>query len=288
MLLLTHQDPMEMVEVLAYSTGKNLKMEQIKSDPFKSFEFKELLLHSSISITRIIVFYRPPIAVKNGHTHAAFLDDFSLLLEKLVSSTGRLLLAGDFNFHVNDPSDNTANKFLDLLSCFNLEVCNVYTPMHKNNNVLDLIVTRSGEETVLNLSVNDPVISDHFAVHCTLAIKRPPKAKLTISSRKLRTIDPDNLRRDIRSSALYNSPSQDITELCDQYDSVLLSILDKHAPLRTKIITSLCDLMLLGIARKSENRNQPAASLKGAGDAPNLNQTIDLMLINALLFRTPF
>ena len=132
---------------------KNLKMEQIKSDPFKSFEFKELLLHSSASIIRII------------------------------------------------------------------------------------IVTRPGEETVLNLSVNDPFISDHFAVHCTLAIKRPPKAKLTISSRKLRTIDPDNLRRDIRSSSLYNSPSQEITELCDQYDSVLLSILDKHAPLRTKIIT---------------------------------------------------
>ena len=42
---------------------------------------------------------------------------------------------------------------------------------------------------------------------------------------------------DIRSSALYNSPSQEIMELCDQYDSVLLSILDKHAPLRTKIIT---------------------------------------------------
>ena len=104
-----------------------------------------------------------------------------------MSSTGRLLLAGDFNFHVNDPSDNTANKFLDLLSCFNLEVCNIYTPTHKNNNVLDLIVTRSGEETVLNLSVNDPVISDHFAVHFTLAIKRPPKAKLTISSRKMRT-----------------------------------------------------------------------------------------------------
>ena len=144
-----------------------------------------------------------------------------------MSSTGRLLQAGD-----------TVNKFLDLLSCFNLEVCNVYTPTHRNNNVLDLIVTtRSGEETVLNLSVNDPVISDHFAVHCTLAIKRPPKARLTISSRKLCTINPDNLQHDIHSSALYNSPSQDITELCDQYDSVLLSIVDKHAPLRTKIIT---------------------------------------------------
>ena len=73
---------------------KNLKMEQIKSDPFKSFEFQELLLHSATSIILIIVIYRPPISVKNGHTHAAFLDDFSSLLERLVSSTGLLLLAG--------------------------------------------------------------------------------------------------------------------------------------------------------------------------------------------------
>ena len=48
------------------------------------------------------------------------------------------------------------------------------------------------------------------------------------------------------------------------------------------------DLMLLGIVRKSENKNQPAASLKGAGDAPNLNQTIDTMQINALLFGISF
>lgn len=33
--------------------------------------------------------------------------------------------------------------------------------------------------------------------------------------------------------------------------------------------------MLTGTARKSENRNQLAASFKGDGDAPNLNQTID-------------
>jgi len=161
-------------------------MEQIESDPFKSFEFKEVLLHSSASIIRII--YRPPISVKNGLTHPAFFDDLSSLLERLVSSTSRLLLAGDFNFHVNDPSDNTANKFLDLLSCFSSEVCKVQTPTHKYNNVLDLIVTRSNEETVLNLSVNDSVISDHFAVHCTLAIKRPLHLKLSSPSHHINCV----------------------------------------------------------------------------------------------------
>ena len=198
-----------------------------------------------------------------------------------MSSTGRLLLAGDFNFHVSDPSDNTAYKFLDLLSCFNLEVCNVYTPTHKNNNVLDLIDTRSGEETVLNLSVNDPVISDHFAVHCTLAIKRPPSHPVNcvpliqttygviFVPPPYTTHHPRILRNSVTSMTLFYFQSWTNMHLCAQK-------------------SSLCDLMLPGIARKSENRNQTAANLKGAGDAPNLNQTIDLMLINALLFRTPF
>ena len=52
--------------------------------------------------------------------------------------------------------------------------------------------------------------------------------------------------------------------------------------------SSLCDLMLLGAARKSKNRNQSAASLKSADDTSNLNQTIDPMQINPLLFGTPF
>ena len=57
-------------------------------------------------------------------------------------------------------------------------------------------------------------------------------------TRKLCNIDSDSLCTDIRSSSLYNSPSLDLSELCDQYDSVLSSILDKHAPLRKRVITT--------------------------------------------------
>ena len=170
----------------------NLKVQQLNSDPYKSFEFKELLLHSDNCITRIIIVYRPPINVKNGLTHAAFFYEFSMLLERLMSSPGNLLLNGDFNFYVNDPSDSTASQFLDLLNCFNLDIFNLCTPTHKNNNVLDLIITRSGKTFVSNLSVHDPVISDHFAVHCSLAIKKPPNAKLTVMTRKLCNIDSDS------------------------------------------------------------------------------------------------
>ena len=54
----------------------NLKVQQLNSDPYKSFEFKELLLHSDNCISRIIIVYRPPISVKNGRTHAGFFINF--------------------------------------------------------------------------------------------------------------------------------------------------------------------------------------------------------------------
>ena len=42
----------------------NLKVQQV---PYKSFEFKELLLHSDNCITRTIIVNRPPISVKNSN-----------------------------------------------------------------------------------------------------------------------------------------------------------------------------------------------------------------------------
>ena len=185
------------------------------------------MLQSDNCITRTIIVYRPPISVKNGLTHAVFFMNFPCYWIASVLSWN-VLLNGDFIFHVNDPSDSNASQFLDVLNCFNLDIFNLCTPTQKNNNVLDFIITGSGETSVSNLSVHDPVISDHFAVHCSLAMKKPPNVELTVITRKLCIIDEDSLCTGIRSCSLYNSPSLDLSELCDQYDSVLSSILDSH------------------------------------------------------------
>ena len=90
--------------------------------------------------------------------NALFFDEFSTLLEPLVSASSKLLLAGDLNFHVNNPSEGNAYQLLDVLICFNLNALSVNILIHKSNNLLDLIITRSGENTAFNLSwsVNDP------------------------------------------------------------------------------------------------------------------------------------
>ena len=49
-------------------------------------------------------------------------------------------------------------------------------------------------------------------------------------------MDYESFHLDILSSDLIKTPEKDLSALCQQYDSVLSSILDKHAPVSTKTL----------------------------------------------------
>ena len=214
---------------------KNLKIKKLQTRTFRSFELMEVLLHTSSLTMRIVVVYRPPPSSINGLTSSLFFTEFSSFLESMVSSPGKLLIVGDFNFAVNNGNDGAALNFLDLLNTFNLTQ-HIKVPTQKDNNTLDLIITREDELNATNFSVHDPVISHHLALHCNLHVDKPPNIKKRINYRKFRSINTDDFQRDIVNSALYSSPKTVLAELSDQYDSVLSSILDKHAPLQTKTV----------------------------------------------------
>ena len=113
---------------------------------------------------------------------------------------------------------------------------------HKDNHKLDLVIGRSNENLVADFHVHDPIISDHFAIHCKLNSDRPPNPKKTVSYRKLRSVNTDAFRQDILSAELLSTNSSDLISLCSfafrsRDDDVISAIVDKHAPLVTKTIT---------------------------------------------------
>ena len=187
---------------------------------------------------RVVTVYRPPPSSTNRYTVNMFLEEFPALLELLVLCPGKLILTGDFNFHVDDPSDSSALKFLDLLSSFNLHQ-HIDVPTHKDGHTLDLIITRSNEQPVSDFFVFDPLISDHFAKLCNLSLDKPSTQKQVITYRKLRSIDADAFRLDVTNSLLCQSPKSSLPELCDQYD-VLTSILYAYAPLQSMASYAFC------------------------------------------------
>jgi len=64
------------------------------------------------------------------------------------------------------------------------------------------------------------------------------RQKLKKQYRKIRGVDPIEFRNDVMASTLFSSPASNVNDLCEQYDSELSKIVDLHAPLKTRFVTS--------------------------------------------------
>lgn len=80
---------------------------------YRSFEFTDCSLDYSSSSLRIVVVYRPPPSEKNRLNVSLFLDEFSSLLERLITTSSPLIIDGDFNFYLYDECHRAASRFQD-------------------------------------------------------------------------------------------------------------------------------------------------------------------------------
>ena len=102
---------------LLYKTLLNPK--QVMHEYFsqiKSFEAISVQIKVLSQITHIVILYRPP----NSASIELFMDEFGSLLEMYTNKPGSLIIAGDFNFHIDDKSDSAAKSFMSLIESFNL------------------------------------------------------------------------------------------------------------------------------------------------------------------------
>ena len=202
-----------------------------------SFEFADCVISYLSTTLQIVVVYRPPPSRKNHLNVTVFLEEFSSFLERIVTTTRPLIIIGDYNFHLDNKNDRSAARFKEQLDAFSL-VQHVRESTHKSGHTLDLVITRVGEETVRNVRVTDPAISDHCAVHCeTLCLIKPSFEKREVSYRKLRSLDNELLIQDILKATLMNHGLTDVKSLVNCYYKTLRSLLDKHAPEKSRIMT---------------------------------------------------
>ena len=213
---------------------------------FKSFEYMECLVKLGNVWLRIVTVYRPTPSRSNGFTVRQFINEFTTLLEVLTVSQGQLLILGDFNFHVDDLNDCCTKQFLNLLLSFNL-VQHVLDPTHELGHCLDLVITRSSDNMLCNLTVRNPCLSDHYAVTFNVLHKKIKYKQETISYRPYKHIKENDFIRDVANISPFISsnctkdnslitPSH-VDDLVCSYNSNLMSLIDKYAPVKTKTIT---------------------------------------------------
>ena len=86
--------------------------------------------------------------------------------------------------------------------------------------------------------ITDYLISDHVTVLCDLQLGKPPPKVKQVSYRKIKGIDRKKLEAELSSSQLCQNTPDTLDELVNSYNTTLAQVLDRQAPLCTKVIRS--------------------------------------------------
>ena len=160
------------------------------------------------------------------------MQEFTSLIESLISSPSEFVITGDFNLHVDDPASPPAASFLSVLDHFDLSQ-HVTFPTHKAGHTLDLLVARASAGMIGPVECSMPFIFDHHAILSALLIPRKTRApRLTKTVRSIKSINISDFCNDILSSDIFKVPVTTLQSYLETFTSTLSSLLDKHAPLK--------------------------------------------------------
>ena len=214
---------------VAIMVADHLNVTRCKMSEFGSFEAMCCKITSTSFCSHVICLYRPP-----GYP-SSFFQQFQDLLENMSSFPGELFILGDFNLHLDIPSNHT-ECFVDVLSSFGLQQL-VNFPTHIHGHWLDLFITRSTCDLIKSVFPSDG-ISDHMSVIADIGVKtQSHSVKTTFSYRRFKDINMTDFMSDITNSTLIRDPKLTCSELYQQYHTVLTALIDKYAPVKSKTIT---------------------------------------------------
>lgn len=215
---------------IAFIFRSHLNISKFTVPNFSSFESLCIKLSISSKSYTFLSIYRSP---NSKEPFSEFLTDFHTLTDHLNTFPSELIISGDFNIHVDNPTLPECSSFSTVLDCTDL-VQHVHFPTHKLGHTLDLLLSRSSSSLISNVEWTIPFISDHYAIHATLSIPSASRLpRITKLVRSFSKIDTNSLSSDILRSELHSTHPSSLDTYLLLFTSTLTSLLDKHAPLKS-------------------------------------------------------
>ena len=142
---------------------ESLSVRWIDAGGKESFEYSEWTISSPSLNIRLVLLYRPPYSADHRVSTNCFFMEFSTYLETILLSKEHLVIAGDFNIHVDAPRDPDSLKLQDLLQSVGLQQL-ITEPTHTQGHILDLVITRSSDNILklIALSLTTHLFIVHF------------------------------------------------------------------------------------------------------------------------------
>ena len=199
------------VAIMHPSTLSVTRAEHSVSSPPQYASFEELqCLEHTVPAVRLAVIYRPPPSKTNGLNYKTFYAEIGNYIKQLVLTPGALVIAGDFNIHVDDHSDKEAADFLSLIESFCLKQ-HVCGPTHRTGQTLDLVPTRDRDSLAPTVSSQYHCFPDHFTVFCDLSLTTEYSRLHEVTYRKITAINADCFIHDVSASVLCSTSATTLT-----------------------------------------------------------------------------
>ena len=200
----------------------------VSSPVFRSFEIIILSFRSEYNSFVAACLYRPPSSCTTQ-----FLEDF-LALSSFLSSVGsKFIICGDINICL-DVECGDRSRFNDIFQCCSL-IQYVNGPTHILGHTLNVLICPCDSDFVRNVSVGD-YISDHAAILRKFDFSTQTTCtKKLVSYRRYLRIDIDQFCNDLSCILFVRSPEGNAAELYDQYVVGVTQVLDKHAPIISRM-----------------------------------------------------
>ena len=127
--------------------------------------------------------------------------------------------------------------FNDTLRTFDLQQHKT-SSTHRSGHTFDLVITkRVDNDLLISSNVLSYSPSDHSYNICHLRFPYPTRSKVKVSKRNLNAINMDSFAKSLQL-ANFGSETNTLDELVNIYNSNLLSVLDEHAPVSCRTLTS--------------------------------------------------
>ena len=178
----------------------------------------------------VVNIYRPG----SSPLTANFFAELSDVLDRLSTSPGPFILAGDVNIRLERPSDAGTVEFCELLAGYGLAQ-RVIGATHDAGGTLDVVCTRDDLPPPI-VDVHDVGLSDHRLLRWASQLQRPPPVYTTSVRRCWASFDPDVFQNDLRRSVLCDDRCYrdlDGDALVQLYDTTINRLLDEQVPVRS-------------------------------------------------------
>ena len=165
----------------------------------------------------IIASYRPP-----NVSSFLFLDEFLGWIADPIAMNPNIIVASDFNLHINNPNDYDSFNFINAMTAVGLKQ-HIQLPTHRSGNYLDLILTEDNGNIVIKKCYPSIKLSNRCIVEWHTSITPRQLIRKTITVRPLGDLDYELCAYDIKKEY---SPNDNIDTLVSDFEKSQTDFLD--------------------------------------------------------------